>query len=130
MKIVYISLTGNVRSFVKRVGMDSVELEYSNPFTEVDEDYIVIAPSYDEEITDLFSDFIEYKDNMKYLIGFVGSGNRNWGNDVYCFNAKDLSEKYNKPFIFNFELGGTDKDIIDFKKEVDKVAIARATKES
>lgn len=125
MKLVYLSLTGNVRSFVQQVGMDSVELSYSNPLTEVDDEYIVIAPSYDDEITDIISEFIDYKDNINHLVGFVGSGNMNW-DTLYCFNAKDLSKKYNKPLIFTFELSGTDNDIIDFKKEVDKVEITRA----
>lgn len=128
MKIVYLSLTGNVRSFVSRVGMDSIELNYSNPLTGMDEDYIIIVPSYDDEITEIFSDFIEYKDNMRHLVGIVGSGNKNW-DDSYCFNAKDLSLKYSKPFIFDFELDGTEQDIIDFKKEVDKVEVARTTEE-
>lgn len=126
MKLVYLSLTGNVRKFVSKVGWDSVELNYTNPLTEVNEDYIVIVPSYDDEITEIVSDFIEYKDNMRYLVGFVGSGNKNW-DEFYCFNAKDLSLKYSKPFIFDFELDGIDKDIIEFKKEVDKVEIARVT---
>ena len=128
MKLVYLSLTGNVRRFVSKVGMDSVELNYSNPLTEIDEDFIVIAPSYDDEITDIFSEFIEYKENINYLIGFVGSGNLNW-EDKYCFNAKDLALKYSKPFIFGFELEGTENDIIRFKEEVDKVGITRTTKE-
>lgn len=120
MKLVYLSLTGNVKNFVSRVGMDSVELNYSNPLTEVNEEYIVITPSYDDEITDIISDFVDYKNNINHLIGFVGSGNKNWEKS-YVYNAKDLSKKYNKPMIFDFELSGTDKDITDFKKEVDKL---------
>lgn len=120
MKLVYLSLTGNVKNFVSRVGMDSIELNYSNPLTEVNEDYIVITPSYDDEITDTISDFVDYKNNIDHLIGFVGSGNKNWEKS-YVYNAKDLSKKYSKPMIFDFELSGTDKDIIDFKKEVDKL---------
>lgn len=124
MKLVYLSLTGNVRSFVSRVGMESEELNYTNPLTEVNEDYIVIVPSYDDEITEIVSDFVEYKENMKHLIGFVGSGNKNW-DDSYCFNAKELAEKYDRPFIFDFELDGRNEDIIEFKKEVDKVESTR-----
>jgi protein involved in ribonucleotide reduction len=124
MLIVYLSLSGNVRNFVKRVEMDSVELEYTNPLTEVNEDYIVIAPSYDDEITDIISEFIDYKNNLDYLVGFVGSGNINY-NKSFCFNAVDLSNKYSKPLIFTFELKGTDNDILEFKKEVDRVEIAR-----
>ncbi|MDE1407111.1 class Ib ribonucleoside-diphosphate reductase assembly flavoprotein NrdI [Bacillus sp. FSL W8-0445] len=129
MLLVFVSLTGNVRNFVGRVGMDSLELDYSNPLTEVDEDYIVVTPSYDDDLTDVISEFIEYKDNLKHLVGFVGSGNRNF-DDEYCFNARDLSNKYNKPLIFKFEFSGTEKDITDFKKEVQKFGVTEINKES
>ena len=129
MKLVYISLSGNVENFVSRVGMPSLELDYLNPLIEVDEDYIIISPSYDDMITDSFSEFVEHKDNAKHFVGVVGSGNRNFDNS-YCFNAKDLSKKYNKPLIFCFEFSGTDIDIINFKKEVANIEIARTTKEN
>lgn len=106
--------------------MDSVELNYSNPLTEVSEDYIIITPSYDDDITDIISEFIDYKDNISHLRGFVGSGNRNFGTEGFCFNAKELSVKYSKPLLFKFEFSGTDNDIIDFNKEVDKVEVTRA----
>lgn len=125
MLIVYLSLTGNVRKFVKAVGMNALELDYSNPLTEVNEDYIIVTPSYDDDITDTISEFIDHKNNISHLKGFVGSGNRNFGVDGFCFNATELSQKYNKPLLFKFEFSGTDDDIIEFKKEVDKVEITR-----
>jgi protein involved in ribonucleotide reduction len=98
MLIVYLSLTGNVRNFVRRTGFDSFELSYTNPLSEINEDFIVIAPSYDDDITEIISSFIDYKNNQDYLKGFVGSGSLNY-DDKYCFNAKDLSLKYRKPLI-------------------------------
>ncbi|MCS0824856.1 class Ib ribonucleoside-diphosphate reductase assembly flavoprotein NrdI [Cytobacillus firmus] len=120
MLLVYLSLTGNVRSFVKKVGMDSMELNYSNPCTEVDQEYFIITPTYDDDITDVISSFIDYGKNIHFLKGFVGSGNKNFDNN-YCFNAMDLSKKYSKPLIFKFEFSGTDKDISQFKEEVLKI---------
>lgn len=105
--------------------MDSIEIDYFNPLVEVEEDYIVIAPTYDDEVTDVISEFVEYQSNINHLVGFVGSGNTNFDDD-YCFNAKDLSVKYNKPLIFNFEFSGTDTDIMNFVKEVERIEIARA----
>lgn len=129
MLLVYLSLTGNVRSFVKQVGMESMELNYSNPFTKVDQEYIVITPTYDDEITDVISSFIEYENNIRFLAGFVGSGNKNFDND-YCFNAVELSKKYGKSLIFTFEFSGTDKDIMQFKEEVLKIEESSAPRQS
>lgn len=118
MLLVYLTITGNVKRFVDNTGLNSMELSFNNPLIEVSSNYIVIAPTYDSEITDTISEFVEHKDNMKHLIGFVGSGNQNF-NREYCFNAKDLSKKFNKPLLFSFEFSGTEKDISYFKKEVE-----------
>lgn len=120
MLIVYTSLTGNVRSFVEKVGMRSVEVSHSNLEFEVDDDYIFICPTYDNELNDFVSKFIDYKGNSKRLIGFAGSGNRNFDKS-YCHNAKFLSYKYNKQLLFTFEFSGLDNDIIEFKKEVNGI---------
>jgi protein involved in ribonucleotide reduction len=117
------SITGNVRDFVERVGMDSYELNPTNPFKEVNEDYIIVIPSYVGEINDEVIDFVDYKDNIKHLKGFASSGNLNF-NDLYCVNAKFLSKKYNKPLIFTFEYSGTDKDVENFIKEVSNIEIS------
>jgi protein involved in ribonucleotide reduction len=116
------SITGNVKNFVERVGMESYEINPTNPFYEIKQDYIVVAPSYEGLITEDVIDFVSYKDNLKYLQGFASSGNINF-NDLYCVNAKELSKHFSKPIVFTFEDSGTDKDIRDFKKEVDKIAI-------
>lgn len=127
MKLVYLSLTGNVKKFVEMVGMDNKELSFVNHF-ELKEDYILIVPSYDDDITSIFSEFINYGNNLNYLIGFVGSGSRNFA-DEFCFNAKDLSLIYSKPLIYMFEFSGTEHDIIKFKEEVQKIGITRTTEE-
>lgn len=119
MLIVYVSITGNVRRFVSKLEMESYELNDFNLETRVNEKYIIVTPTYDDEITDFISQFIDYEDNITHLIGFVGSGNLNFDNN-YVFNAKDLSNKYNKPLIYSFEYSGTDADVINFKKEVVK----------
>jgi len=125
MLLVYMTVTGNVENFVNKTGMDSIELNPSNPLIDVDEDYIIVIPSYVGMINDEVSDFIEYNDNFKHLIGFASSGNINFGEDLFCVNAKELSAIYDKPIVFMFEYEGTEKDVEDFKKEVEKIEIAR-----
>lgn len=124
MLLVYMSLSGNVRKFVKEVGWDSLEFSYSNPFLNVDKEYMLVMPSYSDEITDIVSDFIDYGDNLKHLVAIIGSGNMNFGKDGYCFNASEIAKEYNKPLIFKFEHSG-DSDIENFKKEVEEFEITR-----
>ncbi len=117
------TITGNVKDFIERVDMNSHEINPTNPFHEVSEDYIVVVPSYENMITEEVSDFIDYKGNREHLLGFASSGNLNF-DDLYCVNAKELSAKYSKPLIFTFEYAGTDKDLENFKKEVNKIAVS------
>lgn len=124
MLLVYMTLTGNVRDFVDRVGMDSLELNPANPFEEVNEDYIIVIPSYVGMIDDEVIEFVGYKNNLKHLVGFASSGNLNF-NNLYCVNAKTLSKKYKKPIIFTFEYSGTDRDVENFIKEVEKIEVSR-----
>lgn len=120
MFLVYYSMTGNVKNFVERVGLPSKEINPTNPCFEVNEDYIVVVPSYVGYVNEDVEDFIDYSNNKNHLVGFASSGNLNFG-DLYCVNAKELSKKYNKPLMFTFEYMGTDLDIEKFKKEVDKI---------
>lgn len=120
MKVVYFSLTGQTRRFVNKLDLDSYEVTETNPFYQIKEDYVVVAPTYDIEVTELINDFIEYSDNRAYLKGVAGSGNRNFA-DLFVFTAKDLAKKYNVPMLLEFEFSGTDLDVIHFKKEVDQI---------
>lgn len=124
MLVVYISLTGNTRRFVKKLNMDSLEVQQMNPNVEVSEDFVFILPTYSDTLTDIASQFIEYKDNRKYIKGIIGGGERNFGRR-YIFSAKDLAKEHDIPLIFDLEKSGSSKDVENFKKEVQKIGITK-----
>lgn len=125
MLLVYMSITGNVEKFVRKVGMNSWELTSSNLNTQINEDYIVIIPTYVGYINYDVEQFVEYGNNLEHLVGFASSGNLNFGNDLFCINGRELSEQYSKPLIFTFEYEGTDADAEKFKEEVARIEISR-----
>lgn len=127
MILAYISITGNVKDFVEKTGFKSVEINPANPFISVNENFIVVVPSYEGAINEEVEDFIEYKNNKEHLVGFASSGNLNF-DELFCINAKELSAIFNKPIIFKFEFSGTNKDIENFKKEVDLIEKTYSTK--
>ena len=122
--MVYLSLTGNTRRFVDKLGIKSLELIQTDPFVEVNEDYVVIIPTYSDTVSEIICDFIDHKENGRYLKGIVGGGEKNFGRD-YIFSAKDVSKEYDSPLIFNFEKSGTSADVENFKKEVQNIEITR-----
>ncbi|WP_226035762.1 class Ib ribonucleoside-diphosphate reductase assembly flavoprotein NrdI [Aquibacillus saliphilus] len=124
MLVAYLSITGNCKRFVDNFDVESIEINPANPLVNVNEDYIVISPTYEYEITESINEFVEYNDNLKHFKGVVGSGNYNF-NDLYIFTAKDLSEKYKVPILHDFEYFGTDRDVEIVKEVLDKLAITR-----
>lgn len=119
MKIIYMSLTGQVRKFVKKLSLDGIEIK-KNTFFSMDEPYIVIVPTYAHEVTMVIDEFIDYESNLQFLKGVCGSGNRNF-NDLFCFSAKDLSKKYDVPLIHCFEFNGSEFDVKLLEKEVQEL---------
>lgn len=120
MLVVFMSLTGQTRKFVKKTGFPNLEISFDNAFIKVEEPFIFLAPTYETEATDIIEDFLETGDNRKYLRGFAGSGNLNFGR-LYCFTAKDYSRDYQVPLLHLFEFQGTPNDVQRLKDEVEKI---------
>lgn len=120
MLVVYLSITGQTRKFVKKLDWPSIELTPDAAMIEVDEPYILIAPTYEREVTDLLWEFVETGNNRAYLKGVAGGGNLNF-NTLYCFTAKDLSRDFNVPILLMFEFQGRPNDVQKLKEEVEKL---------
>lgn len=115
MILVYFSNTGQTRKFINKTGIKSYEIEFNNPFFEVDDYFVLVSPSYEPEATDHALDFLETGNNLDYFLGVVGSGNRNFS-DLFCYTAKDIAVEYNKPYLYEFEFQGMEKDVIEIRK--------------
>lgn len=117
MKVIFMSMTGQTRKFVKKLGMDSLEITLSNAFCEIHEPFVIVAPTYEKEATSILNDFLETGNNCAYFKGVAGGGNRNF-NTLFCFTAKDLARDYNVPLLHLFEFQGSDYDVKLFKEKV------------
>lgn len=120
MKLVFFSLTGQTRRFIKKLDLPAYEIEATNPFYELNEPYILIVPTYDKEVTEVVNDFIEYKSNQQNIIGVAGGGNLNFA-DLFIYTAKDIARDYDVPLLFSFEFSGTNEDVKKFKKVVSEI---------
>lgn len=132
LTIVYISLSGNVQNFVKRLGehlqnhykiasktINIKELKHetfpvASPFVAILPTYLEGGNGVDsgdvEILTNPLGDFITAHDNYKYCFGIIGSGNRNF-NEQYCLTAKQYANRFGFPMLGDFELRGTSSDI-------------------
>lgn len=113
MLIVYDSLTGNVERFVRKVTTNSVKISQG---LIVDEPFILVTYTFGfGGVPDSTANFLE--NNYKQLMGVASSGNRVWGSN-FARAGDTISNQYLVPTILKFELGGTNKDIEVFMREV------------
>ncbi len=117
MKVVFMSLTGQTRKFVNKLGFETMELTAGNPFQKMEEPFIIVTPTYDKEVTDILTDFIETDQNRAYFKGVAGGGNLNF-RKLFGFTAKDLAHDYGVPLLHLFEFQGNEKDIQILKEKV------------
>lgn len=112
MRIYYASMTGNVRRFLRRAGVECTEISEGD----ASELFVLVTYTFgfgvvpQEVATWLTS-------NHSYMVGVAASGNRNWG-DNFAKAGDYLANKYNVPLLLKFEQAGNEKDITHFIERV------------
>lgn len=117
MIVVYFSITGNVRRFVKNLELPAIEITPTNPFIELKEEFVFIAPAYEPEVTDIAWDFMRTGNNKDYCRGVIGSGNVNF-DTLYLYTAIDLARDFSVPLLDGFEYFGNKKDVARIKERI------------
>jgi protein involved in ribonucleotide reduction len=106
-------MTGNVKRFLNKVNLPHINID-NNPI--VNEPYIIVTNTIGfGDVPKEVINFIEH--HQSFLIGVAASGNTNWRNN-FAHAADIISEKYNVPIIYKFELGGSSRDVENFRKVV------------
>lgn len=106
MRFAYASRGGNVKSIIDRLGIDAVDVLYSNG---IFEDYILFT--YTDGYGDIPYEVEDFLDKcFKHLKGVIVSGNKSF-TDTYCMAGDVISKKYNVPVLYKVEDAGTDEDI-------------------
>ncbi|MCI1986334.1 MAG: class Ib ribonucleoside-diphosphate reductase assembly flavoprotein NrdI [Lactobacillus sp.] len=134
LNLFYISISGNTRAFVKRLGayaakqheqdaanpeLHAVEYNETVDTSIMDEPFFAMVPTYldggdginngyKEVMTLDFRDELE-AGNTENLLGIIGSGNRNF-NAQFGLTAKHYARRFNSPVIGLFELRGNDEE--------------------
>lgn len=117
MEIVYDSMTGNVRRFIRKTGFEARQVQRD---LIVDEPFILVCYTIGlGNPPKKTQDFL--KNNHHNLIGVAVSGNTNFGWHHYCRAADVIAEKYNVPILLKFELAGNQDDIDNFIERVQKL---------
>lgn len=122
MKVAFISLTKQTRKFVAKLPYESVEIAQTNPFVEMTEEFVLVVPSYEKDVTEIAWDFMDV--NSGLCVGVAGGGNLNFA-DLFGFTAKDISKDYNVPVLLLFEFQGNENDVNKLVREIKKIEQSR-----
>ncbi len=115
--VVYDSKTGNVKRFVRKLGLPALQIQDN---LKVEEPFVLVTYTTGfGQVPERVSAFLQ--ENHTRLCGVAASGNRNWG-DKFARSADVIAERYEVPVIGKFELSGTLGDAERFKTEVSRVA--------
>ena len=117
--IVYASRTGNVRYIVNQLNLPSIEIVDG---LIINEPYLIFT--YTDklgEVPEKVENFLQH--NSQYCKGVIASGNKNFGNKMFCESADKISRQYNVPIVHKVDLRGFKNDydlIIDRYKKLIK----------
>ncbi|CAM3025509.1 class Ib ribonucleoside-diphosphate reductase assembly flavoprotein NrdI [Sporolactobacillus spathodeae] len=113
MLILYETMTGNVRRFLAKTGLDHQPIESVDL---VSEPFILVTNTIGfGEAPESVHYFL--RKNGTQLAAVAASGNRNWGKN-FAHAADTIALEYHVPILYKFELGGTEEDVIKFRERV------------
>lgn len=126
--LVYFSTeSGNTHKFVQNLGFNAVRipLDPDADMIQVKEPFILITPTYsrakrDGGVPKQVVRFLNDEINRNHMRGVIAGGNTNFGK-FYGHAGKIIAEKCKVPFLYKFELTGTDQDIKNVKQGVAKL---------
>lgn len=104
--IVFASRTGNVRSVVSKLGVESIEISEG---LLLDESYLLIT--YTDGLGDVpekVTCFLEQ--NKEFCKGVVVSGNSNFGHTVFGGAGEKIAATYDVPLVRKLDLRGYQAD--------------------
>lgn len=128
--ILYISLTGNTKSFVHRltaylashdVTVHAINVKETPDMQKLSQPFVTILPAfldgcngrvngYHEILSPILSHWLGYAGNYQRCYGIIGSGNRNF-NRQFALTAKQYAKRFGFPYLTDFELRGSQNDI-------------------
>ncbi|HDX9577654.1 TPA: class Ib ribonucleoside-diphosphate reductase assembly flavoprotein NrdI [Bacillus pseudomycoides] len=113
MLVCYDSQTGNVDRFISKLKMKAIKIKEN---MKIEDDFIFVTYTTGfGQVPEKSLSFL--KRNHNKLLGVAASGNRNWGQN-FAKSADIIAKMYQVPMLYKFELSGTEKDIIQFRKNI------------
>lgn len=120
MSIVYFSsVSENTHRFVEKLGLTAqrIPLRSKDEPLVVTDEYVLILPTYGGGTTKggavpkQVIRFLNDTRNRSLIRGVIAAGNTNFG-EAFCLAGEIVAKKCDVPYLYRFELLGTDQDVI------------------
>lgn len=125
-QIVYFSSRSeNTHRFVARLGMSTRRIPLSPcEHLQVETPYVLILPTYSGEggrgaVPKQVIRFLNDADNRANIRGVIAAGNSNFG-ATYGIAGDVISQKCQVPYLYRFELLGTEEDVANVKHGLER----------
>lgn len=126
--LVYFSTKSeNTHRFVQKLGVRALRLPLQASEAadmRLDEPYVLLTPTYGGggvkgAVPRPVIEFLNQPGNRAGIRGVMASGNTNFG-EAFCLAGKIVAQKCNVPYLYSFELLGTEDDVLKVRKGLAK----------
>jgi protein involved in ribonucleotide reduction len=118
--VYFSSVSENTHRFVQKLGIPSTRIPLHGGI-EVDRPHVLVLPTYGggHQTPDINArgyvpkqviKFLNDDRNRALLRGVIAAGNTNFGAE-FCYAGEVVSRKCGVPYLYRFELMGTDEDV-------------------
>lgn len=116
----------NTHRFVMKTELQAHRIPCSmkEPVPEIREPYVLVLPTYAAgdgkgAVSKPVIRFLNDVKNRSFIRGVIAAGNSNFGS-MFGIAGKVISEKCQVPYLYRFELAGSDEDVIRVKAGLEK----------
>ena len=122
--VYYSSRTENTHRFIQRTGLRAMRLPPQGDLQQVAEPFVLVVPTYAGgdgrgAVPKPVIQFLNDVHNRSLLRGVIASGNTNFG-ECYAIAGDVIAAKCDIPYLYRFELLGTDEDVANVKEGLAK----------
>ncbi len=131
--LVYFSSgTQNTHRFITKTGLPALRIpcNMKAELLQVTQPFVLVLATYAGgdgrgAVAKPVIRFLNDSANRSLIRGVIASGNRNFG-ATYCIAGDVIAEKCQVPFLYRYELAGTDDDVMNVRTGMQKFWAAAA----
>ena len=126
--VYYSSRSENTHRFVEKLGLRAARIPLGAEDIHIREPYVLISPTYCGDggpgvvkgaVPKQVIRFLNDAENRGHIRGVIAAGNSNFG-ETYGLAGDVVSQKCQVPYLYRFELMGTEDDVAKVKHGMER----------